>query len=173
MNWEALGAIAEFLGAIGVIATLAYLAVLIRQNTRSLDEGRKLAEAQSYEKRFEMVAHNLVALRDSPHINKLTDLQGMGLETEEDRRRFTVHMRWWSNFCDNLHFQYEKGYIDEDYYQRQFKFLIQRFAPGWRSLGVEEPRSTFKREVDRILALPIDPRTDTEPGNSDRGDGQL
>lgn len=36
MNWEALGAVAEPIGALGVIATLAYLAVQIRQNTRAV-----------------------------------------------------------------------------------------------------------------------------------------
>ncbi len=36
MNWEAVGAIGEVLGAIGVIVTLVYLAAQIRQNTRSL-----------------------------------------------------------------------------------------------------------------------------------------
>ena len=36
MNWEALGAIAELLGAIGVIATLGYLATQIRQNSKLL-----------------------------------------------------------------------------------------------------------------------------------------
>ncbi|MGD8416681.1 MAG: hypothetical protein PVH91_06455 [Pseudomonadales bacterium] len=35
MSWEAIGAIGEALGAVGVILTLAYLAVQIRQNTRS------------------------------------------------------------------------------------------------------------------------------------------
>ena len=34
MNWDALGAIAELLGAAGVIASLLYLAVQVRQNTR-------------------------------------------------------------------------------------------------------------------------------------------
>ena len=33
MNWEAIGAIGEVLGAAGVIFTLVYLAVQIRQNT--------------------------------------------------------------------------------------------------------------------------------------------
>ena len=33
MNWDALAAIAEILGAIGVLASLIYLAVQIRQNT--------------------------------------------------------------------------------------------------------------------------------------------
>ena len=35
MNWEAIGAIGEVVGAIAVVATLAYLAVQLRQNTQS------------------------------------------------------------------------------------------------------------------------------------------
>jgi len=38
MNWEAIGAVGEVLGALGVIATLGYLAVQIRQNTRSIKD---------------------------------------------------------------------------------------------------------------------------------------
>ena len=38
MNWEAVGAIAELLGALGVIISLAYLATQIRQNTRQMGE---------------------------------------------------------------------------------------------------------------------------------------
>ena len=37
MNWDAIGAIAETLGAAGVIITLAYLAVQVRQNSRLLE----------------------------------------------------------------------------------------------------------------------------------------
>jgi hypothetical protein len=36
MNWDAIGAVAEGLGAVGVIVSLAYLASQIRQNTRSM-----------------------------------------------------------------------------------------------------------------------------------------
>ena len=36
MNWEAIGAVGEILGALGVIITLVYLATQIRQNNRSL-----------------------------------------------------------------------------------------------------------------------------------------
>jgi len=35
MNWEALGALAEFLAALGVIVTLVFLARQIQQNTRA------------------------------------------------------------------------------------------------------------------------------------------
>ena len=34
MNWEAVGTIAEIIGAVGVIASLLYLAVQIRQSTK-------------------------------------------------------------------------------------------------------------------------------------------
>lgn len=35
MNWDAIGAIGEIVGAVAVVATLGYLAIQIRQNTRS------------------------------------------------------------------------------------------------------------------------------------------
>lgn len=36
MNWEALGAVAEMLGAIGVVVTLIYLSKQVRANTSSI-----------------------------------------------------------------------------------------------------------------------------------------
>ena len=36
MNWEALSAIGELVGAVGVVATLFYVAVQVRQNTRAV-----------------------------------------------------------------------------------------------------------------------------------------
>jgi len=36
MNWNALSSVAEFVAAIGVIASLVYLAVQVRQNTQSI-----------------------------------------------------------------------------------------------------------------------------------------
>ena len=35
MNWDAVGALAELIGAVAVIATLIYLSIQIRQNTRA------------------------------------------------------------------------------------------------------------------------------------------
>ena len=45
MNWDAVGAIAELAGALGVIASLAYLAVQIRQNSRvtGMNAGHSIA----------------------------------------------------------------------------------------------------------------------------------
>ena len=36
MNWEAIGAVGEILGATAVLITLGYLAVQVRQSTRAM-----------------------------------------------------------------------------------------------------------------------------------------
>ena len=46
MNWEAFGSIAEMIGAIGVIISLAYLAVQVRTNTRAI-KGSSMFEAEN------------------------------------------------------------------------------------------------------------------------------
>ena len=54
MNWEAIGAVGEIIGAVGVIATLVFLAYQIRQNssllknnTRQLEQNHQVAIAQA------------------------------------------------------------------------------------------------------------------------------
>lgn len=36
MNWEAVGAVGEILGAVAVVITLVYLAMQVRQNTKAV-----------------------------------------------------------------------------------------------------------------------------------------
>jgi len=47
MNWDAIGAIAELAGALAVIATLAYLAVQLRQNSALLKSSIATASRES------------------------------------------------------------------------------------------------------------------------------
>lgn len=64
MNWEALGAIAEGLGAAGVIASLLYLSVQVRAGTRAAAVDAKLASTRMY-------TDFLVLLVESPELNDL------------------------------------------------------------------------------------------------------
>jgi hypothetical protein len=41
MNWDAIAAVGEILGALAVLATLAYLSVQVSQNTKELSENAK------------------------------------------------------------------------------------------------------------------------------------
>ena len=49
MNWDAIGAIAELLGAIGVIASLIYLATQIRQSREQMGENTRALRAGTYQ----------------------------------------------------------------------------------------------------------------------------
>ena len=58
MNWEALGAISELLGAIGVVVTLLYLSRQINHNSRQL-EGSSTIAVHNYQRTLtEEVAAN-------------------------------------------------------------------------------------------------------------------
>ena len=54
MNWEAIGAVGEIVGAAAVVVTLIYVAVQVRQNTRSIDESRELAVATAFDEHDRM-----------------------------------------------------------------------------------------------------------------------
>ncbi|MEH6588586.1 MAG: hypothetical protein V7720_18700, partial [Halioglobus sp.] len=64
MNWEAIGAIGEVVGGIGVIVTLLYLALQVRASTVASKVESKLAATRMY-------SDFLKTLIDSPEINDL------------------------------------------------------------------------------------------------------
>ncbi|MGH8166183.1 MAG: hypothetical protein ACREQ1_03035, partial [Woeseiaceae bacterium] len=78
MTITELGAMGELLGAVGVIASLIYLSVQIKQNTRSMDENKRLALAQTYQIRADALQGMLVHAASSetigPLIVRLTQL---------------------------------------------------------------------------------------------------
>lgn len=90
MNWEAIGAVGEIVGALGVIVTLAYLAVQIHQNShqleRSIEATRVAAEdavSRGFDRWREMVAVN-PELSDI-YLRGLSDLASL---TPAERHRF-------------------------------------------------------------------------------------
>lgn len=162
MSLVELGALGEFLGSIVVLITLVYLSVQVRQNTRSMEESRKLALAQTYQMRSDALQMMLVHAADSDHIGpiitKLTgdgypeDISALEHLSSEDRGRFrqwqiAQHTHW-----DNMFFQYQQGFIDEEYYRDSFRERVRRLAPTWRALDVASARSSFNTEIENILA---------------------
>lgn len=157
-----LGALGEFLGSIAVLATLVYLSVQIRQNTRSMDEGKKLALAQTYQMRSDALQMMLVHAADSEHIGPIiTKLTGAGypedisaLEdlSQEDRGRFRQWQIAQQTHWDNMFFQYQQGFIEDEYYRDSFRERVRRLAPTWKALNLTGARSSFVDEIDDILA---------------------
>ena len=157
-----LGALGEFLGSIVVLATLVYLSVQIRQNTRSMNEGKKLALAQTYQMRSDVLQMMLVHAADSEHIGpiitKLTnsgypeDISALKQLTKTEHGRFRQWQIAQQTHWDNMFFQYQQGFIDEEYYRDSFRERVRRLAPTWQALNIAGARQSFVDEIQSIMA---------------------
>jgi hypothetical protein len=162
---QLLGNYGEFVGAIAVVATLFYLALQVRHskeateaNTRSVDESRKVAMAQSYHSRAAEAATHYRMLAEYEHIPLMLKFDESGVDslTEEERLRYGFLQMSVAQRLDSAFYAHQLGLLDEDHYETGFIPAIQSLAPRWKSIGLPPMRSSFAREVDRILTL--DPR---------------
>ena len=109
MNWEAMGAIGEVAGAVGVIATLGYLAVQIRQNTSSV-------RASSFQEAVRDMATASDVLASNAELSRiwragLRDLDG--LEPDE-RQQFAAYALGLFRRMENIFFQTRHGTLDAE-----------------------------------------------------------
>ena len=89
MNWEAIGAVCELLGAIGVIITLIYLAVQVRQNTEQMRDATTDARLTAFDRSVESFARHREYLTREGN----SELLAKGLDsyaplTEAEKYRF-------------------------------------------------------------------------------------
>ena len=154
-----LGALGELLGAIAVFATLIYLSVQVRQNTRSIDAAQRLALAQTYQMRSDALQSMLVqaAASEIGHIiAKLTEkgyperLESLDELEPLERSRFRQWQIAQQAHWDNMHFQYQQGFLDEEYYREAFGERVTRLAPTWRALDLGSGRKSFFDEIERL-----------------------
>lgn len=147
MSWDAVGAIAETIGALAVLATLAYLALQIRQNTRSTDS----AVLQGMWDNLQALQ---LALSQDPDLARLVIKANREYEslTPEEALRFgSFASSWFSNWQN---FLLRRSFVDEELWQdwdATFRGLLktpayQRF---WESERGTFP-AVFRRHVDGV-----------------------
>jgi hypothetical protein len=155
MNWDAVGAIGEIVGAASVVVTLVYLA-------RQISNSNAVSAAHVYQERANtrMTMHQFQS--DSDHLAPIMfrlDEQGWpdnvealneldGLELHRFRQnQFASIVRF-----DNSYYQYRHGFLDEDAWELT-KVGIRKMAPTWKRLGILESGATrpFREEIERVL----------------------
>jgi hypothetical protein len=158
MNWEAIDAISQMIGALGVIATLGYLAFQIRQNTKQLRHNERAAIAASAnlsatnyrENRRQIYANSELA---EIHIKGIADPESLN---EVERFRFRLVL---SNFVDANWDMYVNtvvmGFSPEAWSAHGSKVLRRVLGtPGgrwfWNDFCAEYPED-FRLEIDRII----------------------
>ena len=110
MNWEAMGAIGEIVGAVGVIATLGYLALQVRQNSNVTRSATRQAISS-------VQADLGLRIAESADLRAaLASLRGIDILTPEldATIRDSVFFRAVLRAYENQYYQYEDGTFDAD-----------------------------------------------------------
>jgi hypothetical protein len=150
MNWEAVGALAEVFGAVGVIVTLAFLARQIQQNTRAV---RASTNHNLNQQRTELSLR--LALEPGA-----ADLLLRGARSRDDlepaeRARHTLLLRAVIAGFEDAYVQFCAGMCDSETWDVSKVVLRQVIsAPGfaaWWEQNRESLRSSFRSEVDALL----------------------
>ncbi len=141
MNWDAIGAVGETLGAIAVIATLAYLAAQIRESRKATLADVYQSRAQSRGAAVLQVALNSPCFHKT--LFKFETIRGEdgldeALEQLSGEEKFLLG-KYYTDLMirmDNVHFQYQQGYLPEGSLEST-KRGVREFFPIWMALGLE------------------------------------
>jgi hypothetical protein len=115
MNWEAIGAIGEIVGATAVVGTLIYLAVQLRHNTKQMEYSARTTEVASYLEITGRLVQNRQVMFSSAELPTLIEKlrQGEQLDDVETRRYGAYVLSMLAN-ADAAYFQYSKGILSLD-----------------------------------------------------------
>ncbi|MFT4862525.1 MAG: hypothetical protein ACI95C_001746 [Pseudohongiellaceae bacterium] len=110
MNWDAISAIGEILGAVAVLATLIYLATQIRQNTEQVRLNSIQAVNSSNDSAFEPIYIPENSAIFSKGQNSYSSL------TDHEKLVFHMLMARLIGSFDSTTYQYLQGSYDKDLY---------------------------------------------------------
>ncbi len=147
-NWKD---IAEVVGIAGIFVSLVIIVLELRQTQSALIastyQSRALdAVGVEWSKADSDVLGPLLARVDLDDPESLATLNE--LETFRLRSYFVSRLI----DLDNEYYQYQKGFLDDEYFESWFKEQLKRNARAWRGIGLTESRPSFKQFVDELLA---------------------
>jgi hypothetical protein len=155
MNWDALGAIAESLGAVGVIVTLIYLSAQIRHNNSQL-RGAATTAVYEYQR----------TLTDT--LNSDSELYKIALRGNEDlssldpweQQRFAIWCLHETSMWEMCHRLFNQGALDEELFRgKESYWLLLHSSPGrreWWNTQTVMLNEEFRQYVSGLLGeIPV------------------
>ena len=150
---DALGNIGDFLGGVGVVVTLLYLAVQIRQNTWS-------SRSESYQAAVSSVSDQTFNLWVNPESARLVQVGMFDLEALSpfERNQFTGIMSAMIRTLENIHYQYISGAIDQSLWLGwEWRIATTFSTPGvqtWWSNQKKSYSEEFQALIDNLESVP-------------------
>ncbi len=155
MNWEAVGAVGELVGAVGVIVTVAYLALQVRQNTRAI-EGSTVQSLMTLEKDiFSLIADHANVYRRG--CDDFSDLDN------DEAVQFTYIIAAEMSLVYNAYGQFQRNLISAEDWEAYKDGTLKRLAEtgygdAWALLEADYPKS-FR---DAFMVRRIEPNPGIE-----------
>jgi hypothetical protein len=87
MNWDAIGAIGEIVGALAVLATLIYLAIQVRQNSEQVRQNSVLQRAQTHQQLAHDRTNNMRMMIQDRDVRDATAKAQFGKPLTADEQR--------------------------------------------------------------------------------------
>jgi hypothetical protein len=130
MNWDALGATGEIVGALVVVASLIYLSMQVRQNTAAVRSSIRATFLEGIQ------TVNGFVLEHNKIWNKAAFENEM-LEGEELTKYITM-VHSYLNVCETLYSEYLSGNVEEEFWQGKVRQLEWTFRQpsgdlAWRN----------------------------------------
>jgi hypothetical protein len=149
-SWLTLGA------NIGVLIGIALLLIELDQNNDLLraQVHQSRADAHVGHRLNDVESEKLTAIRMKLAENGYSqDVTSVEVLTPEELFRFRDYKAARYTDLDNLFYQYQQGYLDEEYYHYRVVCAIRRNEPYWQKLGIfrTNSRPTFRAEIERIM----------------------
>ena len=158
MNWDALGAIAELLGAVAVFLTLAYLTIQVRQNSVALDLQNQFSAAQIMQARTDTVmsycgtvASNEELLEAASLATSEPDSLDPSTMTPKERIQYRMVLNMARSMFENNFEQANHGFLSKDFYIGSVVGNIENYGEAFLKFDIQMTKE-FRAEVERVLA---------------------
>jgi hypothetical protein len=148
---EALGNLGDFLGGLGVVITLLYLARQIRQNTKSV-------ESAAFQAAMRDIADAVDSLSRDPELSRIVfdGMRDFESFSREDQRRFATYWAALLRRHENLLEQTRLGNIQPESWQGVASELARVFAlrgsQAWWSRGQVAFNQELRDHIDRAIS---------------------
>jgi len=161
MSIMELGAIGEFIGAFGVIASLVYVGLQVRQNTRAMRSETRLGLANSMYQNHYDAALNVDMSRII--FTSATDPESM---TNDDLYRWTFWFQGTYHMLEGYYHEYQEGQLSKEFMERLDSWIagqmqMEHFRAWWQSERTQNRYTeSFLAYVDGLISNP--PQTSWE-----------
>ena len=154
MNWEAIGAIGEIVGAVAVVLSLVYLAAQIRQNTKQVEEQCRTQRQNSLlGARSAFTEWRSLVIQDAAIATIWRKgSQSLGHLSDDERTQmdFLLIDFFWA--FATLWMQMSEGLADESFWEVGRDNVILYAGPGVRDWWASSPhRNEYPREFMAII----------------------